>query len=71
MKSQELKSAKRFGTRYGRAVKLKVANIETLQKQSYKCPSCNKNKAKKTALGIFVCKACGTKFSDKAYMVSK
>jgi len=71
MKTQDLKSAKRFGARYGRALKLKVANIEKLQHSNQKCPKCMKLKVKRIASGIFVCSGCGSKFADRAYVVSK
>ncbi len=66
-----LKSAKRFGTRYGASNKLKVAVIEAEQRKWHMCPSCGKTKAEWKSVGIFVCKKCGAKFTGKAYSVAK
>ncbi len=62
-------SAKRFGSRYGRTVRHKLAKIEKLQKATYKCPRCNYQAAKREAAGIWKCRKCGTKFTAKAYTV--
>ena len=70
MVKSNLKSAKRFGTRYGKAVKEKVAKIEAIQRGGHKCPKCLKVKAKRVASGIFVCTKCGAKFAGKSYMVA-
>ena len=66
-----LKSAKRFGTRYGPSKKLKLALIEEEQRKLQPCPSCGKNKAKWKSVGIFECQKCSTKFTGKAYSVAK
>lgn len=69
VKKSSLGSAKRFGTRYGKAVKEKVAAIEKVQRSLQKCPYCKAIKAKQQSPGIFVCKGCGAKFTSKAYSV--
>lgn len=71
MGKSDLKSAKRFGTRYGKAVKAKVAKFEAMQRADHKCPSCRKEKAKRVAVGIFSCKGCGAKFTAKAYTIAQ
>lgn len=70
-KKSGLKSAKRFGTRYGPSKKLKLALIETEQRKLQLCPACGKHKAKWKSVGIFECKKCSTKFTGKAYAVAK
>ena len=69
MKKSTLGPAKRFGTRYGKAVKEKVAVIEKVQRSLQKCPHCNHIKAKRVSAGIFECKGCGAKFVGRAYAV--
>ncbi|MFP4568062.1 MAG: hypothetical protein ACLFN8_03895 [Candidatus Woesearchaeota archaeon] len=64
-------TTKRFGPRYGRTVKQKVAKIEALAKKSYKCPFCSAPKVKKQAAGIWECGKCGKVFASKAYTVDK
>lgn len=68
-KNKGLGSARRFGARYGRTVKLRLAKIERMQKQPQKCPFCLKKKAKRIAMGIFECGKCSSKFTGKAYTV--
>lgn len=70
-KTQKLGSVKRFGARYGRRVKNKLAKIEAIQKGKHKCPYCHSMKAKRIAFGIWNCKKCGAKFTGKAYSIKK
>ena len=72
MKSQEgLGSAKRFGARYGRKTKLKFSKVETEQRKLHKCPYCSKVAVKRVAMGIWQCRKCNSKFTGKAYSVSR
>ncbi len=64
-----LKSAKRFGVRYGPSNKLKLAVIEEEQRKFQLCPVCGKTKAAWTSVGIFECKKCNAKFTSKAFSV--
>jgi large subunit ribosomal protein L37Ae len=66
----------RFGSRYGKGVKKKVAEIEKFQKQRHVCPRCGMPYVKRLASGIWKCEKCGTKFAGasfvpKAEMVKK
>jgi large subunit ribosomal protein L37Ae len=64
-------SIKRFGSRYGRKVKEKLAKIEEEQHKLHKCPYCRHTKVKRLAAGIWYCKKCKTKFTGKAYSIKK
>lgn len=64
-------AAKRFGARYGRKLKQKFAEVESLHKQSYPCPYCSYAKVKRVASGIWQCRKCDAKFTSRAYTVSK
>ena len=64
-------TTKRFGTRYGRTVKQKVAKIEVQAKAKYKCPFCYAEQVKKKEAGIWECKKCEKVFTSKAYYVDK
>ena len=66
-----LGSIKRFGARYGRTVKLKLAKIEKEQRKKHKCPYCNSMQVKRVAVGIWFCKKCKAKFTGKAYTLAK
>tara|TARA_Y100000310_G_C20704099_1_gene833162 strand:+ start:19304 stop:19558 length:255 start_codon:yes stop_codon:yes gene_type:complete len=65
------KSTKRFGARYGRKLKNKFASIEKDQRKLYKCPYCSAIKVKRVATGIWHCKKCSSKFTGRAYTMSK
>lgn len=64
-------TTKRFGPRYGRTVKQKVAKVEALAKKTYKCPFCSAEKVRKQSAGIWECGKCGKIFASKAYTVDK
>ena len=62
-----IKSAKRFGQRYGRTLREAVALIEIKYKKSLKCPYCRKTGVKRVAVGIWQCRKCNSRFTAKAY----
>ncbi len=64
-------SIKRFGPRYGRTVKKRLAKIESMQKEVYTCPYCSKRAVKRVSSGIWRCSKCGSLFTSKAYSVEK
>ncbi|MBW2977361.1 50S ribosomal protein L37ae [Candidatus Woesearchaeota archaeon] len=64
-------SVKRFGARYGRRPKEKLAKIESIQKGKHKCPYCHALKVKRLSAGIWNCRKCGAKFTGKAYSLKK
>ncbi len=70
-KTQKLGSVRRFGSRYGRNVKHRLAKIEAIQKGKHQCPYCYSLKAKKLSIGIWSCGKCEAKFTGKAYSVKK
>lgn len=62
---------KRFGVRYGRTVKFRLAKIEKAQKKLQPCPYCEQQKAKKLFTGVYLCKKCGAKFTGRAFFLTK
>jgi len=64
---RKLGSVKRFGARYGRRVKHKLAAIEATLRSKHTCPYCKAPKVKRISVGIWECKKCGSKFTGKAY----
>lgn len=60
-------TTKRFGVRYGRTVKEKLAKVEENAKKNYKCPYCAAPKVVKKAAGIWECKKCKKVFTAKAF----
>lgn len=71
MATKKVKSAGRFGARYGRKLRKRVTDIEAEQKKKHTCPYCSKTgSVKRLASGIWNCKKCGSKFTSKAYTVA-
>jgi large subunit ribosomal protein L37Ae len=64
-------AVKRYGTRYGRRNREKVALIEVEQKKKHKCPKCNFLKVKRISAGVWQCEKCKAKFTSRAYTVAK
>ncbi len=64
-------SVKRFGPRYGRRLKNKLADIEKKSKKLGKCPYCMKTAAKRLAVGIWQCGKCNSKFTGNAYYLEE
>jgi large subunit ribosomal protein L37Ae len=68
--TKKVKSAGRFGARYGRRTRQKIVDIEQKQKAKQQCPYCSKiGGIKRLAAGIFQCKKCNSKFTGKAYYI--
>ena len=65
------KAVGRYGTRYGRRNREKVALIEVEHKKKHKCPHCNYPKVSRISTGIWHCEKCNKKFTSRAYTVSK
>ncbi|MFW6013643.1 MAG: hypothetical protein ACOCQG_00560 [Candidatus Nanoarchaeia archaeon] len=65
------KAVKRFGPRYGKRTRERLAKIESMSKINHKCPYCSYESAKRVANGIFYCKKCSSKFTGRAYMPIK
>ena len=66
-KKTTLRSAKRFGVRYGKRNKEKIATLEKEHRGRRKCPFCNYIKVKRLSKGIWLCEKCNAKFAGKAY----
>jgi large subunit ribosomal protein L37Ae len=68
-KTKKVKSAGRFGVRYGRVVKSRLIEIELKQRKRQKCPYCGKLTARRISKGVWKCrnKKCGKKFVSNTY----
>jgi len=69
-KKKKAKAAGRFGTRYGRKIRVKIAEIESEQRKKQQCIFCN-GTAKRLAKGIWKCKKCDKKFASNTYILPK
>jgi large subunit ribosomal protein L37Ae len=67
MATKKVGSAGRFGARYGRKIRQRVASIEEKQKGWHRCPYCTKKRVKRVSTGIWECRACKSRFTGKAY----
>jgi large subunit ribosomal protein L37Ae len=70
MRTKKVKSAGRFGPRYGAKVRKKTAEIEAVQKKKQPCLFCN-GKAKRLSKGIWECNKCNKKFASHTYFIKK
>ena len=70
VKTKKVKSAGRFGARYGRRVRTKIAEIESIQRKKQSCPFCGKT-AIRLSKGIWQCKKCDKKFAGHVYFLRK
>ncbi len=70
MKTKKVKAAGRYGVRYGRKVRNKIAGIEFLQRKKQKCIFCG-GTAKRLSKGIWLCKKCKRKFASHTYILPK
>ncbi|TNJ29282.1 Ribosomal protein L37a [Giardia muris] len=57
----------KYGTRYGRAARKQLLKIERNQKAKYTCPFCAKDKVRRSACGIWKCRACEKTIAGGAY----
>ena len=67
--TKKIKSAGRFGARYGKKAKSKIVDVEKKQRLKQKCPFCKKLGVKRVSKGIWKCtrKKCNKKFASDTY----
>ena len=73
VKTKKIKSAGRFGARYGKTPKARLVKVEEKQRIKQECPFCKKLGAKRSSKGIWKCrrKTCGKKFASHAFYLKK
>lgn len=68
-RTKKVKTAGRFGARYGATIRKKIAEIEIMMKGPYKCPYCyTLGKVRRKAVGIWYCRKCKAIFTGGAYV---
>jgi large subunit ribosomal protein L37Ae len=60
-------SSGRFGCRYGRFVRKRVADIEAISGALHRCPKCDMQSIQRRGTGIWECRKCQYKFAGGAY----
>lgn len=68
-RTKKVGSSGRFGSRYGKGVKQRIINVESVQKAKHTCPNCLKPSLRREATGIWACRKCGFKQAGRAYDV--
>ena len=66
--TKKVGSVGRYGPRIGWRTRKQVLRIEDESKRSRSCPSCGKNKVKRSSAGIWNCPSCGSVFAGGAYV---
>jgi len=66
-RTKKVKSAGKFGPRYGLRIRRAWLEIDIVQRQKYVCKKCGKRAVKRTGSGIWECKHCGYKFAGGCY----
>lgn len=61
-------SAGRFGARYGRIARKRVADIEGIMRQDHRCPECEAEAVSRDGTGIWECGQCGHRFAGGSYV---
>lgn len=66
-KQSQTGSAGRFGARYGRVARKRVAEIEADMHDEHACPECSSETVERQGTGIWECRRCGYKFAGGTY----
>ena len=66
-KKEKFNSTNRYGARYGKTTKKKIAMAEKGYRGKNKCPYCKKVGVKRVATGIWYCAKCDSRFTARAY----
>lgn len=66
--TKKVKSAGRFGSRYGVGIRKKLLKVETEQKKKHLCPFCGLGRVRRQSAGVFYCRKCNASFAGGAYL---
>mmetsp|Transcript_3640 Transcript_3640/g.7394 ORF Transcript_3640/g.7394 Transcript_3640/m.7394 type:complete len:83 (+) Transcript_3640:107-355(+) len=65
--SKKFNISKKFGPRYGSALRRRFLIYERQKKKKYFCILCGENKIKRKTIGIWTCSNCKNAFSGGAF----
>ncbi|MGV8151654.1 MAG: 50S ribosomal protein L37ae [Candidatus Nanoarchaeia archaeon] len=71
VKTKKVRASGRFGARYGRSVRTKITEVESLQRKKQYCMFCKKGVCKRLSKGIWLCLKCNKKFASNVYYLDK
>lgn len=66
--TKKVRSAGRFGSRYGVGIRKRLLKVEDKQNLPHECPYCGFDKVKRQAAGLYNCSKCKAKFTGGAYL---
>ena len=66
--TKKVRTAGRFGSRYGVGIRKKLLKVEDKQQKNYACPFCGFKKVKRKAAGLYTCGKCHASFAGGAYL---
>lgn len=69
-RTQKVGITRKYGTRYGAALRKIVKKFEVSQHARYVCPFCGRNAIKRLAVGIWKCRGCKKSIAGGAYELS-
>jgi len=69
--AEKKKTITRYGTRYGRTIRERLAAVEAGYRGKHKCPYCSYVGVTRIAAGIWTCSKCKIKFTSRAYQLTK
>jgi large subunit ribosomal protein L37Ae len=67
-RTKKVKSAGKFGTRYGTKARKRYADLDTKMRRPHECPACKRYSVKRTSTGIWKCRKCSEEFVGGAYL---
>ena len=67
-KGRKTRSAGRFGPRYGRKIRKRIADVESVMNEAHKCPACGRKAVSRKGTGIWTCAKCNATFAGGAYV---
>jgi large subunit ribosomal protein L37Ae len=67
-KGRKTRSAGRYGPRYGRKIRKRIADVESAMNQAHKCPSCGRKAVSRKGTGIWTCAKCAVTFAGGTYV---
>lgn len=70
MRTKQVKSAGRFGSKHGIRVRRKITKIESVQRKKQFCIFCS-GVAKRISKGLWECKKCKKKFAGHTYFLNR
>lgn len=68
--AEKTKTITRFGSRYGRTIRERLAAAESGYRGKHNCPYCSYKQVQRVAAGIWECGKCKAKFTSRAFQLT-